>query len=107
MNDQEFALWVIELDTKYDGWQRTFPKDLDNWAIQNNVRGYDRAFRQNPRRCALPDCQYPIRETEEGYRLVLYGDVCNLCYAMYHAALLRPGLVEAQKNFEENKKRKR
>lgn len=109
MNDREkdFIRWVFELEIKFKDAEKKFPRDLDTWLLQSNVRGYDRIFEQLPNRCSAPGCGYPIRDTTENFRVVLYGDVCNLCYQMYQAALIRPGLVEAQRLYLESKARKK
>lgn len=72
-------------------WKLTDPEAQR--VMKENVAVYDKLRTILSRRCPVPDCGYMLTSVEgfESYGLPGYGDVCALCYHMYHA-LQGPGM---------------
>lgn len=66
--------------------------------IEANSYLMDQILSRCVTRCANSQCNYPLPATDN-YRLFGIGDVCGLCYAMYHAVSSRAWFVEAQREF--------
>ncbi len=47
--------------------------------IQHNAQWWDRLREKCPLRCGNPYCQWPL-PLMDNFRLLEYGDVCELCY---------------------------
>ena len=75
--------------------------------VRNNVRTCDKTFDLLDRHCNAPDCRYPLRNDGTSESLPFIGDVCNLCYFMYHLVAGRRFFLDAQKQDDENNPNKR
>lgn len=51
--------------------------------LKVNSRFLDSIARRCPKRCANPYCQWMI-PVDNNFRLLKFGDVCRLCYDMFH-----------------------
>lgn len=86
--EREFQEWTISIEKRFFDWSWRSPSSQDVYILRNNVKSYDRTFRGLPDLCRVPDCRFPLRKDGGQERLPVIGDVCNLCYFMYH--LLSP-----------------
>lgn len=50
---------------------------------EKNAKALDEAVVWLPSRCGNPFCQLPI-PVNHNFRLLAVGDVCELCYVLYH-----------------------
>ncbi len=103
--EKEFASWVFNLDRQFSDWRRKSFENLDGYIMRENVRNCDKTFAILQQRCNAPGCNYPIREPNDAYRLSLVGDVCNLCYTMYHFVSTRAWFVGCQQQDEDLRKK--
>lgn len=53
-------------------------------AILINAKLFDELLARCPLKCGNPSCQYPL-PAMDNFRLPIYGEVCELCYRMFHA----------------------
>jgi hypothetical protein len=106
-HELDFTIWMVELDNRYQDWLAKKAIDQKEYFIRSNVRACDKVFRTLPTRCAAPGCGYPLRTDGLHDRLPLYGDVCNLCYFMYHLVLARNWFVEAHREDQERQKKQK
>jgi hypothetical protein len=77
---------------------------LKSWEVsltKLNCETYDRLFRVCIRRCANPECDYPLSALVENFYSVTFeGKVCDLCHTLEDAANQQPGLREAHKEWK-------
>lgn len=103
-----FAKYVFDLETKLKSWLLKTPEDQSDYMLRRNVKSCDRAFRESLERCNAPRCGYPLRNDGGGERLPYVGDVCHLCYFMYHIVAARKWFADAQREDDaENARRKK
>jgi len=104
---KHFAKFVFDLETRFKTWSTTPTDDYAEYMFRKHVREYDVMFRQSSERCNARDCGYPLRSDGTAERLPYIGDVCNLCYFLYHLVASRKHFVEAQRIDDENNSSKR
>ena len=104
--EEEFQKWVFNLDKKFLNWSWRSPGDLDGYITINNTKGYDRTFQRLSTVCSAPDCHYPLRNDGGQDRLPMLGDVCNLCYFMYHLLNGKAYWVAIQQQENERKNKR-
>ena len=82
--DRLFTEWALTLDKKFLDWSYRPLGTFDEYVMHNNTKSYDRTFKTLTETCRVPDCKFPLRKDGGQERLPIIGDVCNLCYFMYH-----------------------
>jgi hypothetical protein len=65
----------------YDFIKELKPEEIE--AIKKNAEHWDSKRRLCPMRCGNPYCQWPL-PLMSNFRLLEYGDVCGLCYELFH-----------------------
>lgn len=76
------------------------------YIINGNVQQHTALLKSLPNKCGVPDCNYPLRQTDDNYRLADFGDVCMLCFTMYHALMDRAYWIGMHRLWLENGKKK-
>lgn len=99
-----FVKFVFDLETGFKKWLAQTPEDYADYTFRRNTRAYDLMFKQSTERCNAPGCHYPLRGDGGAERLPYVGDVCNLCYYMYHVIAGRKHFVDAQRIDDETDK---
>lgn len=94
---------MIRLDDDF----KIIPTSREAYIIEGNVRGFDMMFENLVCHCAAPDCLYPLRNDGDNYTLPGIGDVCNVCFVMYTVVQVRQFFVDAQRQMNEVKKRRK
>jgi len=97
-----------ELDAKFEAYKKmTLDEQGRDASIErSNLEGLEKTLKASVGRCGNPDCNLPL--AEDNYRVLGFGDVCHLCYDMYHAVHDRAWFVEAHRKWydaEGNRKR--
>ena len=86
-----------ELDGKFEEFKHKSMTDADDAALRQNLLELD-GLKTLPGRCGNPDCGYPL--SDSNYRVLIFGDVCRLCYDMYHVVNDRMSFVEAHRKWQ-------
>ena len=100
-----FVRWTFETEKRYREWLKNTPSNLNDSVAKSNVFGYGSVFSQLQNRCVAPGCGYPLRNDGGADKLPIIGDVCNLCYYMYHLVNSRVWFVTAHREEEELRKK--
>ena len=77
-NEEKFA---DELDSRWHEFQRMSFQDMQDVGIRKRLFVLTELFKKCPNKCG--NCGYPI--PDDNYRVLGAGDVCRLCYDLYHA----------------------
>ena len=102
-----FVRFIFDLETRLRDWLKTSPEDRSDYMFRRNVRACDRTFQQSDKLCNAPGCRYPLRNDGTAESLPFIGDVCNLCYFMYHIVAARKFFTDAQRQDDENNPNKK
>lgn len=88
-----------DLDTEYN--QRLSDWLMSNVSIErsNAIRFDADCKRDDAKLCNV--CAYPI--DADNFRLVQHGDVCRVCYDLWHAVSERQWFVSVQREFNEGR----
>ena len=98
----EFQRYIEDVEARYDDWTR----QTMGFKTHANCRSYDFVFMSLHKRCQAPECGYPLPDINN-FEVMGYGEVCNLCHAMYSALSLRAywvAIQQAEDNFNKRKK---
>jgi hypothetical protein len=57
-------------------------RELD--ILKTNSRLIDQLLERCPGECSNPECKYPL-PSMNNFTIPEFGEVCELCYQMYHA----------------------
>lgn len=74
---------LIEYNRRVREYKITDPEA--DAIIQKNCKVYDKIRAVLSRRCKAPDCGYMISSLEESFGVPDFGEVCGVCFHMYHA----------------------
>jgi len=84
------------LDAKYEQWLVQSAEEMEDADVRNRVLQLEELAKTYKYRCG--NCSYPIVDTN--YRVLGYGEVCRLCYDMYHTVHDRAAFVEAHRKWK-------
>ena len=86
-----------ELDRKLEQYQKMSLNEQgrESSIERSNLTGLDAALKQCKGHCGNPDCNWPL--ADDNYRVLGFGDVCRLCFDLYHAVNDRRTFVEAHR----------
>jgi hypothetical protein len=85
---------------------------LKSWEVsltKQNCAVYDKLFKVISRKCANPECSYPLSALNEHfYSADAGGKICELCHTLEDSARQQPGLREAHDAWkrDQNSKKK-
>jgi hypothetical protein len=105
-SNAEFEQYCLDVDERYAEWLHKPSICREDWLMHRNTRGYDATFSRLANRCMAPGCQYPIKDADN-YYVMGTGSVCDVCWAMYMAVKMRLFFIDAQREADEIKKRKK
>jgi hypothetical protein len=71
-------------------FKKLTPKERE--ILRINSRLIDQLLERCPGECGNPECKYPLPSIDN-YRLVEFGEVCELCYQVYRAVYDRAYFV--------------
>lgn len=69
--------------------------------IKSNSLLIDQLLKRCSQECGNPECKYPL-PSNDNYRIPEFGEVCELCYAMYHAVYDRSYFIRLHKDWKMN-----
>jgi hypothetical protein len=72
-------------------------------TIKINSQLIDQMLKRCPSVCGNPDCKYPL-PLIDNYRIPDFGEVCELCYHMYHAVYDLAYFLKLHQEWKENNK---
>jgi hypothetical protein len=67
--------------------------------IKSNCLLIDQLLKRCPNECGNPECKYPL-PSMDNYRIPEFGEVCELCYQMYHAVYDRGHFLKLHKEWK-------
>ncbi len=77
----------------------------EEYIIHSNTEDFDIKFRSLPEKCGAPGCGYPL--ANDNFRLVDFGDVCQLCHDIYTAVADRAYFMTLHRLYKEEQKNKK
>jgi hypothetical protein len=98
--------FIFDLETRFETWRTRNPITLEDHLTKVNAQGYQAVFSKLEKFCAAPGCGYPLRYADN-FQILNLGEVCYLCYCMHKIVNQKPYFVNAQREYEENKRKKR
>lgn len=102
-----YVRFIFDTEKRYREWLKTSPSDLKDYTIKRNMRQCDETFKLTINRCNARDCHYPLRNDGGAESLPFIGEVCNMCYLMYHLVAGRKFFADAQRQDDDNNPNKR
>lgn len=79
-------------------FRKLTPKEIEH--IKSNSKLIDQLLTRCPSECANPDCKYPLPSIDN-YRVPEFGEVCELCYQMYHAVYDRAYFMKLYREWKQ------
>jgi hypothetical protein len=86
-----------ELDAKYEQWLAQPITEAEDPDVRERLCILDTVSKTYKYRCGY--CNLPIEDTN--FRVLGHGEVCKLCYDMYHAVHDRMKFIEAHRKWKE------
>lgn len=68
--------------------------------IKANCLLLDQILKRCPGECGNPECRYPL-PSMDNFRIPDFGEVCELCYQLYHAVSERMHFVKLHREWKE------
>lgn len=74
---------------------------------ERNLAGLGLKIRFCRKKCGNPYCGYPLAPLVEHNHVVDFGEVCDLCHAMFSSVRVRPGLAAAHDQWKKEQDQKK